>query len=233
MKENSDWDGLSATMRKIYKSEAVQIRILQIDVAGNGEQNAGPSMLECFTDPVYRSATWMGVLMMVFQQLSGINVLIFYSSNIFEDVGKPGPVGVAIVNSANLVGAILGGLMLSRYGRKTLIVFWSFIMSIFMILMGVAYNEAQLCHDPTNCTAANFELLCTVGFILCFEFALGTIPWLYMAEIMTNKGMSAGVVTNQVFTLIISFSSNFLLTKMDGWVFVMFGVISLLVSTFF
>ena len=68
-------------MLKIYKSEAVQVRILQIEVVtGNGEQNAGPSMLECFTDPVYKSATWMGVLMMVFQQLSGINVLIFYSS---------------------------------------------------------------------------------------------------------------------------------------------------------
>ena len=231
MKETADWDKLSATMLKIYKSEAVQVRIIQIDVAGNGEQNAGPSMLECFTDPVYKSATWMGVLMMVFQQLSGINVLIFYSSNIFEDVGKPGPVGVAIVNSANLVGAILGGLMLSRYGRKTLIVFWSFIMSIFMILMGVAYNKAKNCEGDPYCPFANLELLFTVGFILCFQFALGTIPWLYLAEIMTNKGMSAAVVTNQVFTLIISFSSTFLLEKMSGWVFVMFGFISLLVST--
>jgi SP family arabinose:H+ symporter-like MFS transporter len=136
-------------------------------------------------------------------------------------LGKSGPVGVAIINSANLVGAILGGLMLGRYGRKTLIVFWSFFMAIFMILMGVVYNS----------TASNFELFFMVGFILCFQFSLGTIPWLYMAEIMTNKGMSAAVVTSAVFTLIISLTSNFLLTAMNGGAFVMFGLISLLVST--
>jgi hypothetical protein len=111
-------------------------------VAGDPEQNAGPSMLQSFTDPIYRSATWMGVLMMVFQQLSGINVLIFYSATIFENVGINGALGSAITNSANLIGAIGGGLMLSRFGRKTLVVFWSFVMSIFMIGMGVAYSEA-------------------------------------------------------------------------------------------
>jgi hypothetical protein len=47
-------------------------------------------MLESFTDPIYRSATLMGVFMMVFQQLSGINVLIFYSSEIFEGIDIPG-----------------------------------------------------------------------------------------------------------------------------------------------
>lgn len=168
-------------------------------------------MLESFSDPIYRSATWMGVLMMVFQQLSGINVLIFYSSTIFESVNINGALGAAITNSANLLGAIGGGLMLSRFGRKTLIVFWSFIMACFMIAMGVAYQEAVTCPDKTDCIAATFELIFTVGFIMCFEFALGTIPWLYMAEIMTNKGMSAAVVTNQSLTLLISLTSNTLL----------------------
>jgi hypothetical protein len=64
-------------MSKIYKSEAVQVRIHQIDVAVDPGQNDGPSMLESFTDPIYRNATWVGVLMMVFAQLSGINALIF------------------------------------------------------------------------------------------------------------------------------------------------------------
>ena len=100
-----------------------------------------------------------------------------------------------------------------------------------MIGMGFSYNAAFDCADPTDCVPATFELICMVGFIMTFEFALGTIPWLYMAEIMTNKGMSAGVVTNQAFTLLIGISSNFLITKMDGWVFVMFGGISLAVST--
>ena len=97
-------------------------------------------MKECFTDPAYNRATFMGCLMMVFQQLSGINVLIFYSSTIFENVGKSGAVGAAIVNGANLVSALIGSVMLGLYGRKTLLVFWSFWMAILMIGMGFAYN---------------------------------------------------------------------------------------------
>ena len=59
---------------------------------------------------------------------------------------------------------------------------------------------------------------------------MGVIPWLYMAEIMTNSGMSAGVVTNQALTLLISSISNSLISSMNGWAFIMFGIISGLVS---
>lgn len=151
LKETGNQDALSTTMSKIYKSEAVQVRIHQIDVAVDPGQNDGPSMLESFTDPIYRNATWVGVLMMVFAQLSGINALIFYSFDIFTSVGIPGSLGAAITNGANLVGAVGGGLMLTRFGRKTLIVFWSFVMAFFMIAMGLAYNKTETCPDTNNC----------------------------------------------------------------------------------
>lgn len=52
-----------------------------------------------------------------------------------------------------------------------------------------------------------------------------------MAEIMTNKGMGAAVVTNQAFTLLIGLTSNKLIESLHGETFIMFGVISLIVST--
>jgi len=69
-------------------------------------------MYESFTDSAYRSATILGCMIMVLQQLSGINVLIFYSANIFESIGKSGVVGAVIVNLSNLIGALCGMLML-------------------------------------------------------------------------------------------------------------------------
>lgn len=74
------------------------------------------------------------------------------------------------------------------------------------------------------------EVYFCVGFVFFFELGMGVIPWLYLAEIMTNSGMSAGVVTNQVFTLLISFTANSLICSMGGWTFIMFGCISLGVS---
>ena len=69
-----------------------------------------------------------------------------------------------------------------------------------------------------------------LGFVFFFELGFGVVAWLYLAEVMTNSGMSAAVVTNQLLTLLISLSSKWLLKEMDGWAFVMFGGITLLVS---
>jgi len=230
LKENSEWDRLTSLMRRLYKPEAVQGRVLQIQVKNEGEEQGGPSMWESFTDDAYRRATWMGVLMMVFQQLSGINVLIFYSSNIFSNLDKSGPRGAAAINFANMLGALGGMILLTKMGRKISLVIWSFFMGASMIAMGIVFNQSANCADLANdCLPATLELYFCVAFVIFFELGMGVIPWLYMAEIMTNSAMSAGVVTNQVFTLLISSLANTLIKTMDGYVFIMFGAISMLV----
>ena len=142
LKESGEWDKLTALMRRIYKPEAVQSRVLAIQVKNEGEKDSGPSMLESFTDDSYRRASIIGCMIMLLQQLTGINVLIFYSSNIFVSIGVSGVVGAAIVNFSNLMGAICGMLMLSCFGRKTMLVGWSFFMTACLFGMGWAYNAA-------------------------------------------------------------------------------------------
>ena len=84
LKENGEWDKLTALMRRIYKPEAVQSRVLAIQVKNEGENDSGPTMLESFKDKAFRRASILGCMIMLLQQLSGINVLIFYSAKIFE-----------------------------------------------------------------------------------------------------------------------------------------------------
>ena len=204
LKENGEWDKLTALMRRIYKPEAVQSRVLAIQVRNEGENDSGPSMLESFKDKNYRRASILGCMIMLLQQLSGINVLIFYSSTIFNSIQVPGVVGTAIVNSSNLVGAICGMLMLSCFGRKTMLVGWSFFMTACLFGMGWAYNEAyKLCpnrDDITNCKPpgeyGKYEVLFALGVVFFFELGYGVVAWLYLAEVMTNSGMSAAVVTS-------------------------------------
>jgi hypothetical protein len=138
LKENGEWDKLTALMRRIYKPEAVQSRVLAIQVKNEGEKDSGPSMLESFKDKAYRRASILGCMIMTIQQLSGINVLILYSNSIFESIGFAGVVGAAIVNLSNLVGAICGMIMLGCLGRKTMIVGWSFLMTACLFGMGWA-----------------------------------------------------------------------------------------------
>ena len=106
-----------------------------------------------------------------------------------------------------------------------------------MIAFGIVYifylNED--CENTDCADKDTFTWLIIVfvaGFIFSFEFGSGPIPWLYMAEIMTNKAMSAGVVTNQVFTLLISVATPTLNTALGGWLYIIFGIISIVVSLF-
>lgn len=149
LKENGEWDKLTALMRRIYKPEAVQSRVLAIQVKNEGEKDSGPSMIESFTDDAYRRASILGCMIMLLQQLTGINVLIFYSSNIFTSIGFSGIVGTAIVNFSNLVGAIVGMLLLSCFGRKTLLISTAIPMTACLFGMGWAKNN---CSD-TGCSA--------------------------------------------------------------------------------
>lgn len=64
-------------------------------------------------------------------------------------------------------------------------------------------------------------------FVMFFEFSLGPIPWLYMAEIMTDKGLSIAVLLNWIFTLIIAIVTPFVIS---GYLFIVFGVLCGVVS---
>lgn len=70
-------------MGKIYSSDQVKRRIESI-VIGEGE--GGPSYSETITSPKYRKATLIGCTLSMLQQLTGINIVMFYSSNIMGSI---------------------------------------------------------------------------------------------------------------------------------------------------
>ena len=59
-------------------------------------------------------------------------------------------------------------------------------------------------------------------FIVFFEFSLGPIPWLYMAEIMTDKGLSLAVLLNWLMTIVMAIATPFLIS---GSLFIVFGAL--------
>jgi hypothetical protein len=63
-----------------------------------------------------------------------------------------------------------------------------------------------------------------------FEFSLGPIPWLYMAEIMTDKGLTLAVVLNWIWTLTIAIITPFLVS---GPFFIVLGGLCAVVSQFY
>ena len=64
-------------------------------------------------------------------------------------------------------------------------------------------------------------------FIILFEFSLGPIPWLYMAEIMTDKGLSIAILLNWIMTIVMAIATPYII---GGPLFIVFGALCAVVS---
>lgn len=106
--------------------------------------------------------------------------------------------------------------MTIEFGRKTLLWVQSFLMGGMLIGLGIAFFKAD------DSTAQVFCVIFILAFVVLFEFSLGPIPWLYMAEIMTEKGLSLAVLLNWIFTIIMAIATPFLIS---GTLFIVFGVL--------
>jgi len=91
--------------------------------------------------------------------------------------------------------------------------------TIFILATGIATDAAK----------NNMELIMTVLYVAAFEFGPGPIVWMYMSEIMNDKGVSIGTFLNWMFTLIIGlvtplFFAAFSDTSVPGMPFIIFGI---------
>lgn len=97
-----------------------------------------------------------------------------------------------LVGVVNWAAAMIAIPLLTRFGRKFLLISGQIAMGISLLLLGIFAII-----DST--TAIIIFTLCFVAF---FEFSIGPILWLYAAEIMTESGMAAASLITWIVTII-------------------------------
>ncbi|MEN8203124.1 MAG: sugar porter family MFS transporter [Bacteroidota bacterium] len=145
----------------------------------------------------------LAILVAVFNQMSGINAVIYYAPRIFEMVGfakdsallQSVSIGVSL-----LISVIAGMVLVDRIGRKKLLMIGSVGMMFFLAMV------ARTILSPTD--GSLLMLISLVGFILFFGFTAGTVIWVYISEIFPNtvraKGQTLGSFTHWAVAVIIS-----------------------------
>ena len=158
-------------------------------MAGNDKSEDGQQMgyLETFRDPRTSRAGYTACLLAVFQQLTGINAIIFYSSTIFANAGTfSANQGSAIVYTANMVATMGSVVLLSIAGRKTLMLINQLGCIVCLAVMWIATMNGN----------ANLELIMIICFVCVFEFGPGPVVWLYISEICNDKSASVATTVN-------------------------------------
>lgn len=132
--------------------------------------------------PPMRTALIIGVAMAVFQQITGINIVMYYAPNIFQAAGASVDASLlqaVAVGGMNLAATLVAIYLIDRLGRRILLLLGSAGMAVFLLLLGVAL---QARHQRAAWVVAC--VICYVGF---FAISLGPVVWVVISEIFPTK----------------------------------------------
>lgn len=164
-------------LERVGGPENAEREIAQIDAALREEQGRWK---ELFTTG-YRRALFIGILLAVFGQFSGINSIMYYAPEIFKAAGSGTDSAFAqtvIVGAVNVVFTFVAIWLVDRAGRKPLLIAGTLVQVVALVAVGVMFQIGQ---------SGVGVLLCILLFVAAFAVAMGPIPWIVNSEIFPTK----------------------------------------------
>ena len=168
------------------------------------QQESGIASERLFS-AAYKGPIFYAVALAAFNQLAGINAIMYYAPRIFEMTGlaKDGALLQAIsIGVTNMVFTLLAISVIDKLGRKTLMIIGSLGM---IFTLGMVARAFYLQHFDGY--GVMFYL---VGFIAFFAFSQGSVIWVFISEIFPNavrsKGQALGSSTHWVMAAVISWT---------------------------
>jgi MFS transporter, SP family, arabinose:H+ symporter len=170
----------------------------------------------------YRFPIFLAISIGMFNQLSGINAILYYLNDIFARAGfsrVSGDLQSVLVGFANLIATMIAMSIIDRVGRKTLLLVGS--IGCTLCLAGVAAVFLTSTHE-------NLLVWLLIGFIASFGFSQGAVIWVFISEVFPNrvraKGQSLGSFTHWFMNAIISLVYPSIAAKSKGAPFVFFAL---------
>jgi len=125
--------------------------------------------------------------LMVFQQLTGIDVVIYYTVDIFNDAGTTlsSSVCTIIVGILQLLSTYVPSLIVDRTGRRILLILSDLGMAVSLLVLSLHFTMQNNRVDIS--WAGWIPLVAVNAFIIAFSIGFGPLPWLMMAELLSTE----------------------------------------------
>jgi SP family arabinose:H+ symporter-like MFS transporter len=150
----------------------------------------------------YRLPVMLAIAIGLFNQLIGVNAILYYLNDIFARAGfnkVSGDLQAVLIGAANLAATMLAMSLIDRAGRRQLLLIGS--VGCAFCLAGVAWIFATAAHE-------SLLIWLLIGFIGFFSFSQGAVIWVYISEIFPNrvraKGQSLGSFTHWFMNAVVS-----------------------------
>ncbi len=186
----------------------------------------------------FRRAVGLGIGLQIIQQLTGINVIMYYAPRIFEIAGFSTTLeqmwGTVIVGITNVLATFIAIAFVDKLGRKPIMYAGFITMGAAMLTVGTLFNIGVE-HDRSLAYPAIVALLV---FIVGFAMSAGPIIWVLCSEIYPLAGRDLGVTcstcTNWIANAIVGMTFLTLLDKLGaGNTFLLYGGLNVAFIVFF
>jgi MFS transporter, SP family, arabinose:H+ symporter len=172
----------------------------------------------------YRFPIFIAVTMGMFNQLEGINAILYYLNDIFSKAGfgkVSGDLQAVAVGATNLIFTIIAMSLIDKAGRKTLLLIGA--VGNALCLAGISAIFALNQHQ-------DLLLWLLIAYIACFAFAQGAVIWVYIGEVFPTqvraKGQSLGSFSHWIMNFAISLVFPVVAARSGAWPFMFFTAVT-------
>jgi len=177
---------------------------------------------ESLYQPKYKFPTFLAVSIAMFNQLAGINALLYYLNDVFAAAGfseVSGDIQAVAIGATNLVFTMAAMVFIDRFGRKFLLMLGS--VGTAAALAGVSYIFFSGAYQQ-------YLVVLLVIYIAFFGFSQGAVIWVYIGEVFPNRvradGQALGSFTHWIMNAIITWTFPIIAAESGGYPFALFSV---------
>lgn len=216
-----------ATKNRIAEARGVLVRLgsaapdAELNEIVNSIRASSSANSEDLFQQKYRRPIFLAVAIAMFNQLAGINAVLYYLNYIFAMAGFDrisGNLQAVAIGATNLVATLIALSVIDRLGRKKLLLIGS--VGMVFCLAGVASIFAMQQHQK-------LLIFLLVGYVGFFAFSQGAVIWVYLSEVFPNrvraKGQSLGSSTHWIMNALISGVFPLLAARSQALPFVFFA----------
>ncbi|XKL59246.1 hypothetical protein PGB90_000262 [Kerria lacca] len=213
-------------LRRLRASNQIEEDVEEMRAEERAQQTeATVSMLELIWSPTLRYPLIIGVVMQLSQQLSGINAVFYYSTDLFqkaglsEDIAKFMTIGIGLIMVTMTLITIP---LMDRMGRRTLHLYGLGGMFIFSIFITISFLAKEMIDWMSY-----LSVVSTLGFVVFFAVGPGSIPWMITAELFSQgprpAAMSIAVLVNWMSNFIVGIGFPTMNAALDNYTFLPFS----------
>ncbi|MBW7982955.1 sugar porter family MFS transporter [Enterobacillus tribolii] len=185
----------------------------------------------------FRRAVFLGVLLQVMQQFTGMNVIMYYAPKIFELAGFASTEqqmwGTVIVGLVNVLATFIAIGLVDRWGRKPTLILGFIVMALGMGILGTMLNIGI-----TSAFSQYFAIIMLLMFIVGFAMSAGPLIWVLCSEIQPLKGRDFGITcstaTNWIANMIVGATFLSMLNSLGSahtfWVYAALNVVFIILT---